>query len=158
MREGRNSWPLISLIDLHSFGLADELRDDGSEGEQGHEGNDAEGDDAVDTPDAENIFFDVGEVEGEGESGEGGDEEQAVGAEEGEGGHEDVSGDADGGDGDGAEHGVGAVIDDAAVPVLVDAAGGIAVVAVVLAESEGGDDDAEYGQDQERVFHVTPLF
>jgi hypothetical protein len=44
-------------------GLADELGDDGAEGEKRHERNNAQRNDAVDAPDAEDMGFDVGEVE-----------------------------------------------------------------------------------------------
>jgi hypothetical protein len=40
------------------------------------------------------------------------------------------------------------VIDNAAIPALVDAAGGIAVLAIVLAQGERRNDDAQDSQDE----------
>jgi len=123
--------------------FADELRHYCAEGEQGHQRNDAQGNHAVDAPYAEDIFFDVREVEREGESGEGGNEQQAVGAQEGERAHEKVAGDAEDGDGDSGHHGVGAMVDDATVPAIVNAAGRIALGAVVFAQGKRRNGDAE---------------
>src|SRR5579859_645791 len=136
-------------------GWLTDLGDYRAEREQRHQRDDAERDDAVDAPYAENVLLDVGEVEREGESAECWNEQEAVGAQEGEGGHENVSRDSHSGHGDGAEHRIGTVIDDAAIPVLVDAARRVAVLAVMLAQCERRNDDAEYGQDQQRIFHQT---
>jgi len=111
------------------------------EGQQGHEGKDAEGDDAVEAVDAEDIFFDVGEVEGEGECGGDGEQGEAAALEEGQCAEEQVAGDTEGGDGDVGDFGVGAVIDDAAVPLFVDGAG-LGRGGVVDLEGEGGDDES----------------
>ena len=93
------------------------------------------------------MSLNVREIEREGESGESRDEQQTVGAKKCQRAHENVAGDAESGDGDSGKHSVGAVIDDAAVPVLVDVAGSIAVFAVVFAQGEGRNDDTEQGQD-----------
>ena len=58
--------------------LADELCDDGSEREQGHQRDDAQRHDAVDTPHAEDVRFNVRQVKRKGESGKSGNEQQAV--------------------------------------------------------------------------------
>src|SRR3974390_379857 len=78
-----------------------ELRDDGSESEKRHARDDAERDDTVDAPDAEDIFFDMRQVQGKGKSGERGNQQKAIRARESEGDHEDVSDDPEDGDGNG---------------------------------------------------------
>jgi hypothetical protein len=138
---------------LRGRGLAHKLRDHRSEVKQRHRRNDAERNHTIDAPDQENVGLDVGKVEREGKSAKGGHKKQAIETKKSEDAHEDVSHDADGGDGDGPKHGVGAVIDDAAVPVVVDAARGVSILAVVLAEGEGRGDDAEQREDEECVFH-----
>lgn len=140
------------------FRLADKLCDDGSEGKQGYQRDDAERDRAINAPDAENIGFDVGEIERESEAGKRQNYEEAVPAQKGERAHEDVSGHAERGDGDlevqwpvvgvMGKHGVWAVVDDAAIPMGIDVAGGIARFAVMLAQGERRSDETEYGQNQ----------
>lgn len=150
-------------------GLSQDPADDRSKIQQRHQGNDPQRDDAVDAPDLEDVFFNVGEVEGEGEAGKSNHEQQAVKPAKGERAHEDVSEDTGDGYGSSVKNGVhkvdtgggeksvkqgeGAVIDDAAIPALVDAAGGVAVFAVVLTQGEGGDGDAEEREDEEKIFH-----
>ena len=145
----------MATFRLSVSGLAHEPSDHGAQTKQAHHANDPKRNHAVNAPDFENVFLNVREVEGEGESSESRNEQQAIRTREGERGHEDVSDDADDGDGDGTEHGVGTVVDDATIPVFIDAARGVSVFAVVFAESERGNGDAKDGEDDEDVFHLA---
>jgi hypothetical protein len=51
-----------------------------------------------------------------------------------------------------------AVIDYAAIPTLVDAAGGISVGAVMLVQSERGNDYTQDGKSEQQVFHEVPRY
>jgi LytS/YehU family sensor histidine kinase len=52
-----------------------------------------------------------------------------------------------------AQHGVRAVIDHATVPVLVDAARRVAVLAVVFAQSQGRYNHPQQGQNEQNISH-----
>ena len=116
------------------------------------EGDDSLRDDAVETPDLENVAFDVGEIESKGEGGEAGDDQKKALVREGKNCQKKIAGDTDGGDGNVKEDSVGAVIDDAAVPALVDGAG-LRGCGVVHLKSEGGNGDAGEGQQGKENAH-----
>jgi hypothetical protein len=50
------------------------------------------------------------------------------------------------------------VIDNAAVPALVDAAGGIAIGAVMFAQGEGRNDHPQHGENQQQISHRSSSF
>jgi hypothetical protein len=96
--------------------------DDPGGGEEGEQGDDGLGADAIEAPDLEQAALDIGEVKGVAKAGDGGGEQQLAEAEGGEHKQQRVAGDTNNGNGDAVEHGEAAVIDDAAVPVGVDVA------------------------------------
>ena len=110
--------------------------------------NDELGDDAVQAPDLEHVFLDPGESQGKCQAQQRGDEVRGAHAEEGEDAEERIAGDAECRNGDVPDFRELTVVDDAAVPVLVDAARG-SRGGVVDLERERRDDDAancEYGE------------
>lgn len=121
------------------------------------EGDESLGDDAVETPDLENIALNMREIEGEGQAGEGGDDQKKALAREGKDCQEKVAGDPDGGDRDVVDDGERAVIDDAAVPACVDGAG-LGRGGVVHLKSQGGNDDAGEGQESKENAHRVVVF
>lgn len=130
-------------------GFAEEGPEDGQQRDQRDEDLRAY---AIEAPDFELVGFDVGEVEGVAESQQRCDEGEDAAAEKGEEGEGAISDDADGGDGNRADHGVAAMVDDAAVPARVDVAG-LDGVGVVNLERENRDDDAENGKSRNDITH-----
>jgi hypothetical protein len=122
------------------------------EAQQRDERDDDLGDDAVEAPDLKHVFLDAGEINGKGEAGTGGKEEKQRTAHEGENREQEVSGNADGGDGNVVHLSEGAVVDDAAVPVLIDGAG-LGAGVVVNFEGEGGVDNAGQSNEEDEVAH-----
>ena len=86
----------------------------------------------------------------------GGRQKRAISAAQGERAEEKVSGDADDGDRNSTERSVGTVIDDAAIPALIDAAGR-SVGAVVFAQGERRNHHAAQGQNRQQMPHYSLL-
>ncbi len=84
----------------------------------------------------------------------GGRQKRAISAAQGERAEEKVSGDADDGDRNSTERSVGTVIDDAAIPALIDAAGR-RVGAVVFAQGERRNHHAAQGQNRQQMLHYS---
>src|SRR5205085_72762 len=116
----------------------------------------SEGNRAVEAPDAEHALLDMRQVEREAKRRDGEGEHNFVGALQSEYGEQKVSADADDGDGNAVglgEYGIRTVVDDAAIPVLIDVADRFAVRAVLLAQSERRDYDSDQGENHKNVFH-----
>lgn len=122
--------------------------------EQGDEGDEDLRADAVEAPDFEDVRLNVGEIEGETEADDGSAERDGAAAEEGEESDGGIAGDSDSGDGYVADHGVAAMVDDAAVPVGVDVAG-FDGVGIVDLQGEAGDDDATDGEESDDIAHES---
>jgi hypothetical protein len=46
------------------------------------------------------------------------------------------------------------MVDNTAIPTFIDAAGRLAIGAVMLMQGEGRNDYTQYGQDQEQISHA----
>ena len=104
---------------------------------------------AIETPHLKDIGFDAGEIERERKGDQAGREERSVAAQQGKDAEEGVSGDADYGDRDMGDFGEPAMVHDAAVPFLVDAAR-LHVGGVMNVQGEAGDDHAAYSQKEDK--------
>ena len=91
-------------------------------------------------------------MDGEGEADDGGENEKNTAAREGKDGEQEIAGDADGGDGNLVNHRKGAVVDDAAVPVLIDGTG-LGAGVVMDFEGERRVDDAGQGDEEDEETH-----
>lgn len=93
-----------------------------TQAEQYEQRDDSLGDDAVETPYLENVFFDVSEIESECQAEQRGSNYKATLTHKGQDGQRQVPRDPDGRHRDVIDHGVGAVVHNAAVPFFVNRA------------------------------------
>ena len=142
----------MATFRLSVSGLAHEPSDHGAQTKQAHHANDPKRNHAVNAPDAEDVLFNVCEIQRKTQAGQNQNQQQPISASESHGGQHDVAEDPGGGDGHPAEnwdvsvnahlienpaqHGKGTVIHDSTIPSLIDAARRIAVFAIMLAQGE----------------------
>jgi hypothetical protein len=118
-------------------------------GEQGEQGNNTLGDYAVEAPDLQLISLDVSQVYRECQGGQAGGQQTATAPKKCEYAQERVTGDADRGDRYMLDFSEAAVIDDAAVPPFVDAAG-LDISGVMDVQGKNGNGDAAGGENEDQ--------
>lgn len=94
----------------------------------------------------------MGEIERESQTNQAGCKQNAPTAEESEDAKQGVSGDADGRDRHVSDLGETAVVDDAAIPLFIDAAG-LQVCGEMDMQGEAGDDNATNGEKEDDESH-----
>jgi hypothetical protein len=112
---------------------------------------------AVEAPDFEFVGFDVGEVEGIGESKDGRKQSKAAAARERKHGKREIPDDSDGGYRDVSHHGVAAVVNNATIPMRIDVAG-LDIIGVVNTEGKNRDNNAREGENSNQVTHGDSIF
>jgi len=91
-----------------------------AEADESEQGDDCLGDDAIETPNLEDVLFNMSEIKGESKTEECGKKEQTAPPKQGQQRQQQIACDADGGDWDVVNFGEGTVVDDAAVPPFVN--------------------------------------